>query len=227
MQKKKYNENYFEKIDTEDKSYFLGLICADGNVTNNPKTHRYQLTLKLHTKDLHILNSFIKCVEGEMSVWFHGQREIGEVKLSGKKIINDLIKLGVFPNKSLILKYPNIEEKFERHFLRGYFDGDGCIRVSTDKRDNSKRGDLRIVSGSFEMLNSINERFQFLFSTNLNKIYGNKNKKYGFIGWAGMSDIEKIYYGLYDNSNFFLIRKKCIFDNVMEIIKNKQKYRKK
>jgi hypothetical protein len=227
MKRNQYNERYFEEIDTEDKAYFLGLICADGNVTNNTVIYRYQLSLKLHTKDIHILNTFIKCVEGEMCVWLHNQREMGEVKLSGKKIVNDLTKLGVTPNKSLVLKYPNIQEKFERHFLRGYFDGDGCIRMSSDKRDNSKRGDLRFVSGSIGMLNSINERFHFLFGTNLNKIYGNKNKKYGFIGWAGMSDIEKIYYGFYKDSNFFLTRKKLIFDNVIKIIENKQKYRKK
>ena len=61
------------------------------------------------------------------------------------------------------------------------------------------------------MLNSINKRFHDLFGTNLNSIYGNKNKKYGF----------------YDDSNFFLTRKKYIFDNVIKIIENKQKYRKK
>ena len=227
MKRKKYNEKYFEQIDSEDKAYFLGLICADGNVVNDPKTYRYQVSLKLHTKDLHILNDFVKYVNGEMCVWHHNQREIGEVKLSGKKIVNDLMMLGITPNKSLVLKYPDIEEKFERDFLRGYFDGDGCIRISLDKRDNSRRGDLRIVSGSIEMLNSINKRFKVLFGTNVNKIYGNEIKNYGFIGWAGMSDIEKIYHGLYDDSNLFLTRKKVIFDEVIEIIKDKQKYRKK
>jgi intein/homing endonuclease len=36
-------------------------------------------------------------------------------------------------NKTFSVKYPQINEKFERHFLRGYFDGDGCIRINTDK----------------------------------------------------------------------------------------------
>lgn len=38
---------------------------------------------------------------------------------------------------------------------------------------------------------------------------------------------EKIYQGFYFESNFFLSRKKIIFDEVIEIIKNKKKYRKK
>ena len=100
-------------------------------------------------------------------------------------------------------------------------------RVNTDKRDGSKRGDLRIVGGSIEMMNKINERMNFLFGTNINKLYGPKNKEYKFVGWAGMSDIEKIYYGFYNESNLFLGRKKIIFDEVISLIKDKEKYRKK
>jgi hypothetical protein len=55
------------------------------------------------------------------------------------------------------------------------------------------RGDLRIVGGSLDMLNKINERMNLLFGTNINKLYGPKNKNYKFIEWAGMKDIENIY----------------------------------
>ena len=227
MKRKKYNENYFEKIDSEDKAYFLGLICADGCILNNKKTYRYQVALKLHIKDIEILKTFIKCIDGEMEIWKHGQRDMVELKLSGKKMVNDLSNLGITNNKTFFLKYPNILEHLERHFLRGYFDGDGCIRIKEDKRDNTFRGDFRIVGGSYEMLNKINERMNKLFGTNINKLYGPKNKSYKFIVWSGMSDIENIYNGFYYESNFFLLRKKHTFDEVNQLLKNKQKYRKK
>jgi hypothetical protein len=35
MKKKNYNESYFENIDSESKTYFLGFICADGRVIND------------------------------------------------------------------------------------------------------------------------------------------------------------------------------------------------
>lgn len=227
MKKKNYNENYFEKIDTEDKAYFLGFICADGCILNNTKTYRYQLTLKIHIKDEDILKHFINCINGEMKIWKHKKGEMVEIKFSGKKIINDLFNLGVTPNKTFNLVYPKINKDIERHFLRGFFDGDGCIRVNKDKRDNSERGDLRIVSGSTNLLESLNQKFNNVFKTNINKLYGPKNKKYKFIGWSSMGDIENIYHGFYNDSNFFLQRKKDIFDKVIDIIKNKQKYRKK
>ncbi len=138
MRKKLYNENYFEKINTEDKVYFLGFICADGCILNNNKTHRYQISLKLHVKDTDILNTFIKCIDGETKIWKHKQREMVEVKFSGKKIINDLSNLGILPNKTFNLKYPEIPLNLERHFLRGYFDGDGCIELVPIKEITQK-----------------------------------------------------------------------------------------
>lgn len=222
-----YDENYFEKINSEDKAYFLGFIYADGCVVNDTDKYRYQLSLKIHNKDNHILEEFVKYINGEMDIWYHGQRTMSQVVISGKKILKDLETKGIIPNKTFTIQYPVIPENLERHFLRGYFDGDGCIRVNTDRRDNSKRGDLRIVSGSVDILNKINERMNFLFNTNVNKLYGPKDKQYKFIGWAGMTDIEKIYHGFYDNTNLFLIRKRVIFDEVMCLISDKRKYRKK
>jgi hypothetical protein len=40
---------------------------------------------------------------------------------------NSLEKIGMTPNKSLTLEFPNIDESLYSHFIRGYMDGDGCI----------------------------------------------------------------------------------------------------
>jgi hypothetical protein len=101
------------------------------------------------------------------------------------------------------------------------------VRINKDKRDNSERGDLRIVGASLEMIEKINERMNYLFGTSLNKLYGPKNKEFKFIGWSAMTDIEKIYQGFYTGSCLYLSRKKIIFDRVIELVKNKKKYRKK
>lgn len=222
--RKEYNHSYFENIDTEDKAYFLGFIYADGSIVTNKRNSFY---LKLHIKDLHIIKTFIKCIDGEMTPWKQKGRDIIQVSISGEKIINDLLKIGLHQNKTFTLKYPEINPELERHFLRGYFDGDGCIRIKTDKRDGSQIGDMRFVGGSVEMLNGINERMNFLFGTKKNSLYGPKDKNYRFLGWGSMTDIEKIYKGFYEDSNFFLYRKKETFDSVINIIKDKKKYRKK
>jgi hypothetical protein len=227
MIRKKFNEDYFEVIDTPDKAYFLGFIFADGCLIDNPKEYRYKLNIKIHNKDEEILKNFISLLDSEVEIWRSNNREISEIGFSSKKMINDLKKIGLHPNKTYTINYPKIDEKLERHFLRGYFDGDGCIRITEDKRDNSKRGDLRIVGGSVNFIETLNKRMNKIFGVNLNKLYGPKNKEYKFVGWAGMSDIEKIYNGFYSETDLFLNRKKIIFDEVIDIIGSKNKYRKK
>ena len=223
MLRKEYNHSYFENIDSEDKAYFLGFIYADGSIVTNG---RNRLIINIHTKDQHILEDLIVCIDGKMNIWNQKGRNICQISISGKKIVEDLIKHGLHQNKTFTIKYPNIPVELERHFLRGYFDGDGCIRIKKDKRDGKEIGDMRFVGGSIDMLNSINERMNFLFGTKKNSLYGPKDKEYKFLGWAKMTDIENIYHGFYDDSNFYLKRKKETFDKVMNTIKDKTKYRK-
>jgi intein-encoded DNA endonuclease-like protein len=223
MRRKEYNQNYFENIDSEDKAYFLGFIYADGSLITDKRNSLY---IKVHTKDSHIIETFINCINGEMIPWKSKSRDIIQVSVSGKKIIDDLLKIGLHQNKTFTLKYPKIPIELERHFIRGFFDGDGCIRVKTDSRDGAKVGDMRFVCGSIDMLNTINERMNFLFGAKKNLLYGS-NKNYKYLGWGAMSDIERIYSGFYQDSNFYLKRKKETFDEVLSIIKDKIKYRKR
>lgn len=48
--------------------------------------------------------------------------------ITSPRIVSDLARYGIVPGKSLTYEFP---EKLPRHyiwaFLRGYFDGDGCI----------------------------------------------------------------------------------------------------
>jgi hypothetical protein len=49
---------------------------------------------------------------------------------SSREMCKDVEKLGGIKHKSLILEFPSFDivpEKYMSHFIRGYFDGDGCI----------------------------------------------------------------------------------------------------
>ncbi|MFS8159254.1 MAG: LAGLIDADG family homing endonuclease [Candidatus Roizmanbacteria bacterium] len=52
---------------------------------------------------------------------------------------------------SSIIKFPKLDEEFIYPFLRGYFDGDGCVRL----RGNGIQVMASITSNSKEMLASI------------------------------------------------------------------------
>lgn len=222
----KFNHNFFENIDNEEKSYFLGFIMADGCI---PKG-RNSLVIKIHKKDEHILESFKECIEFEGDLWHHKQRtNMCQIRVTHVKLKEDLEKIGVFSNKTHTLRFPKMRNDLYRHFIRGFFDGDGSVRIKKDKRRNSfvnKRGDVRFVSGSLDFLNDLNIFLNKEIDTNLNKLYG-KYETYKYLGWSGFSDIENLYEYFYNDANLFLKRKKLIFEEAYNICRERKKYRKK
>ena len=219
-QKYSFNEDYFETIDSEDKAYFLGFIIADGCVSDG--SNRICIT----QKETDILYEFKKYVGFEGPIHKQKNRNISSINLSSSKMKSDLYKLGIHSNKTMVVKYPDISKELQNHFIRGVFDGDGCISMRIDKRDNSVRGQFNICSGSYEFIEK--------YYNNLNKYCGlvGKNKircpkgTYYVVDWGGLSDIEKIHEFLYKGSTLYLDRKKKTFDEVVSITKCRKKYRK-
>lgn len=41
--------------------------------------------------------------------------------------MQDLMKLGMRPRKSLDIRFPDVPKEYLRDFIRGVFDGDGCV----------------------------------------------------------------------------------------------------
>lgn len=62
-----------------------------------------------------------------------------------------MIRLGVTPNKSLDIKFPDIPKKYLRHFIRGLFDGDGSVYL------DGKYIRIKLLSGSYEFIKTLNE----------------------------------------------------------------------
>jgi hypothetical protein len=127
-----YNKNYFEKINSPTKAYWLGFLYADGYVTTN---NRWGLELCIadieHKKNL--LSSFecniipkTRIREGNESCLF---------QINNKKMYSDLVNNGVLRNKTEILQFPSeniLPTSYYSHFIRGFFDGDGCITYSNN-----------------------------------------------------------------------------------------------
>lgn len=215
-----FNEDYFENIDSEDKAYFLGFIVADGCISD--KTN----AIRIIQKETHILEKFKSYIQFDGDIFTRRDRNISNITISSSKTKNDLEKLGIHSNKTMVVKYPTIPENLENHFMRGVFDGDGCISLRTDKRDNQKRGQVNICSGSYDFIREYYNRLvKYCKLSGGNKIRSPKGTYY-VVDWGGLSDVERIYDYLYRNATVYLNRKKETFDEVVSITKNKNKYRK-
>lgn len=121
------NERYFDEIDSEDKAYFLGLLYADGY--NNRK--KREVVLQLLLDDKLILDKFRNCLSTNKplgKIYDKKYSDMWRLVINSEKISRRLEELGCGNNKSFILEYPAwMPKKLHRHFIRGYFDGDGCI----------------------------------------------------------------------------------------------------
>lgn len=118
------NENYFKEIDSPEKAYILGFLYADGCTSNNT----ISIVQVEENKDIIYK---IRDILGNIPI-NQSKQTNGKIKYSiyiyRKNMVNDLINLGCIPNKSLTLTFPDfINDELLPHFIRGYFDGDGCI----------------------------------------------------------------------------------------------------
>ena len=198
----KFNEHIFDQIDSEEKAYWLGFIFADGYISSSPLRKNvksiYQFELALGLKDRKHLEKFKKFMEYEIDLIIDSYR--CRFVLSNKHLWTTLNNYGCTPNKSLTLQFPNISENFIRHFIRGYFDGDGCI---------TRYVHTHIVSPHVELLGTKCVLENVLKYSNTEAIFRHDHRhsdKTLFLCWNKEQSIKFINY-LYQNSSIYLDRK--------------------
>jgi hypothetical protein len=118
----------------------------------------------------------------------------------------------MIPRKSLTLKFPEFlkEHPLVNHFIRGFFDGDGCIIYRKGKTTN--RLHFSIV-GTLNMIENIMNIFYKKLQIRPRKIYSSKISPVFNLFVDHKNDILKVQKFLYENATIFLERKKKIFDN--------------
>lgn len=126
-----------------------------------------------------------------------------------KKIIKDLeINFNIVPQKSLIYQFPTkiINYDLVRHFIRGYFDGDGCF--STDKRTGAIGFELLGTKEFLENVKSILERECDLYAS-LSVLPMKNIYRLRFYAETSMTSVAKFLYGdatLYLQRKFDMIK---------------------
>lgn len=132
--KYKVNENFFKKW-SQEMAYVLGFIFADGSLED-----AYYLRgqyLRIHNTDYELVNKIKKALKSEHKITclpaFGNRKMRFMLRIGSHVIFKDLGKFNLHPNKSLDLDLPGIPKKYFSSFLRGYFDGDGCVHIERPK----------------------------------------------------------------------------------------------
>jgi len=154
----KYVEDFFDVIDSEEKAYWLGFLYADGSNCGG------QISIELNSKDLNHLEKFKKAIAPDARITFCKKKrkfeykEYCRLRVCHRGLSDQLIKLGCIPAKSEKVVFPSTEivpTKLLKHFIRGYFDGDGSLKYNTA----TKTPGLTII-GTEQFLNMLQDVFE-------------------------------------------------------------------
>ncbi len=214
--------DFFENIDKEEKAYFLGFLYADGHILS--KGNGVSITLQEDDKE--ILEQFSKLIYGSVKLTNQEHNlknnKIGKyinLAFYGEKIHSDLIKWGCTSKKTFTITFPNnLPNNMYRHFIRGFFDGDGCISINKDGAtiiDITSNEDF--LKGLSDYLVT-NENIKF---TNIYNKISNTETNTRFMQSKSISVVNQFMSYLYKDSSIFIKRKYNKYLEFKKINKNK------
>lgn len=122
------DETYFDAIDSENKAYALGFIVADGYVDEELN----RIVIALHAKDEDILVKIRKVMSSTHPIRTELKKNQRILSINSAILVRALSSKGVCQGKSKTMTdevWSHVPEEFKRDFLRGYFDGDGCMTL--------------------------------------------------------------------------------------------------
>lgn len=210
-----FNFDFFERIDNELAAYWLGFMYADGCVLPQNKYGEQEFKIQIRNQDLELLEKFKQDIQSTYPIRYDNSKSNPQViqSLRSQKTVNDLKKLGCVENKSLILTFPTLEQvpqDYVRHFIRGYFDGDGSISAYRRKETHKKQYTVSFV-GTQSFIQGLYKHLK------LGSIFPDKRKNNSwYLNINGNHQIEQFYHYLYDDATRYMERKYLKFQTLLK-----------
>ena len=207
------NHRYFQ-TQSADVGYWLGILSSDGCIASNEN----QIYIELQRGDRELLEKLNISIENERPVkdYVTGRGyENSKLYFYSKQIKADLALYNIIPNKTYSSNfiYPDkLKPDFVPDYIRGLFDGDGCIKLTSNtltwQIDCSSK-DILLHLQDFLNQREIQTKIISMPKTNIS-IY----RLYCY----GVEKCYKIYNLLYSTqSNLFLLRKKEKFKQLLQL----------
>lgn len=226
--KRKIRHEFFRNIKTELQAYLLGILASDGCLVE--RTHAVQLHInpidselfdlfKIISPDAKIIKNKPYLSNAKVRGRQVQSRESEKIVIQSTILYNDLIKLGIVPGKTYKeMGIPNqIPISLRRHFIRGYFDGDGWCTFhlhAPEQRNREKnyriKGSAGICCKTKNILEEIQQELS-KFDITMNLHYLTRDNMYNITS-SSFSNLKKLFSYLYDSADYFLSRKYTKFN---------------
>ena len=202
--------DYFEKIDNEEKAYWLGFLYADGSVGSKED----KIELSLAEKDVRHIEKFKACLNISNKICYRSKTKSYRISFRSQKCKQDLINNGCIPKKSLLLKFPSeqqVPKKLLKHFIRGYFDGDGWF-------SNTEKTFQVGIIGTEDFLRGVINNFNFKNNNQIFDVHREDGaKRFMF---SNIEDVSNFLNWIYADANIYLDRK---YQFYLDFIQNGRK----
>lgn len=168
-QHRKYvrNDAFFQAWSSE-MAWVLGLMFADGNVSPNGNGWVCTLT----SIDQSLLKKAALLLGTNSPIRKQKNRNAFRLTVGNTLIGRDLIAFGCIPAKSLVKQFPIIPDALLSHFVRGLWDGNGCIRGFNRQQVNSNPRVVTAVYSSGSAAFAISLRDMIFQHTGVNANVG-------------------------------------------------------
>lgn len=217
------DETKFSEIESEEDAYWLGFMYADGYVSVRDGT--YVVGISLGRVDENHLYEFKKYINATYDVkrytsnrGYSENCEYSRLAVTSEALGKNLIKQGCVLNKTDILKPPNIKRELIKHFLRGYFDGDGSLFITNGSYTINIVGTLEICE-FFQ--NYLLEEGLVKRKTKIDK--RKKEHTVCYTRYGGNYQVLDITNHLYDDATIYLERKYIKYKELCELVSRTRK----
>lgn len=192
-------DSEFFKSMSPELAYILGLWITDGCTYE-----RGSFSIGLKDKD--VIEWVANTIGYKNKTWvLEGERSANEryfIQFTNQEVKKVFDKYGIVPNKSLIIKMPDIPNEYIPHFIRGVFEGDG--HVGDDR--------VSIVSASKEFIYSIKSVIEKEIGGDRKIYFDNRGNGLYLYNIYGKSSIKSFGDWVYPSGVFGMARKKNKFN---------------
>lgn len=197
--KYKANNDFFKKW-TPESAYCLGFIASDGHVWKN----RPFLTIGIHKQDIDVLEYIRDNISPDSKIRI--SKNICQICVFSREIHEDLNRIGISHDKTFNLKFPDIPKEYIGDFVRGFFDGDGCIWSTDFGKKQKTYYYANIISASKDFIFGLQKVLGF------GKVRCVRNKYYEIV--FCQSSCLKLKEIMYGENKFCMYRKFIKFTNI-------------
>ena len=219
--KYKLDEHVFDEIDNEETAYWLGFMMADGYNQQN----KCAISLRLQEEDKEILIKFQQFLKTDAPIYTlirttnvsNIERKYCGITVCSPYLSEKLAALGCVQNKTYVLEYPNVPEELTNHFIRGYFDGDGCLSITkrVDRKSPTSKVYQFSITGREEFLQVLQDKLVVATHVTDKPLKTTSSNFAKAVRYNGFNVVFKLMNYLYKDATVYLQRK---YDKYLDMV---------